>query len=187
MRMTNPFGLLAPKVWVSSVADITPDYLRTHGIRGLILDLDETLVTAISHTAADRVRDWITDLRSEFQLYIVSNNNSGQRVKRVADDLDLPCLHQALKPRRKGFRRALAAMNLQPNEVAIVGDQLFTDVLGGNRLGAHPILVTPLSPETRAWRKAMRLVEGMFIHQYEHLKNLNAAEAVWTSQPESRP
>ncbi len=185
--MTNPIGLLAPKAWVASVADITPEYLRAHGIRGLILDLDETLVEAIANTAGDRVRDWIGAMRSEFQLYIVSNNNSGERVNRVAEDLELPCLHQAFKPRRKGFRRALAAMNLTPEEVAIVGDQLFTDVLGGNRLGAHPILVTPISPETRPWRKAMRLVEGMFVHQYEHLKNLNAEEAVWTSQPDSRP
>lgn len=181
----KPFALLAPKAWLPSVADISPDYLKAHGIRGVILDLDETLVTAISHTAAERVRDWITTMRAEFQLYIVSNNNSGARVQRVAEDLDLPCLHQAFKPRRGGFRRALAAMGLQPHEVAIVGDQLFTDVLGGNRLGAHPILVTPLSPETRPWRQAMRLVEGMFIHQYEHLKNLNAAEAVWTTRPPS--
>lgn len=185
--MTNPFRLLAPKIWVSSVADITPDYLRAHGIRGLILDLDETLVTAISHTAADRVKEWIRAMRADFQLYIVSNNTSGERVNRVAEDLELPCLHQAFKPRRRGFRRALAEMQLAPAEVAIVGDQLFTDVLGGNRLGAHPILVTPISPETKPWRRAMRLIEGMFIHQYEHLKNLDSAEAVWTSQPDSRP
>lgn len=181
----NPFALLAPKAWLPSVTDITPAYLNAHGIRGLILDLDETLVTAISHTPADQVLEWIAAMRSEFQLYIVSNNNSGRRVKRVAEELDLPCLHQAFKPRRGGFRRALAAMGLEAHEVAIVGDQLFTDVLGGNRLGAHPILVTPLSPETRPWRRAMRLAEGMFIHQYEHLKNLHAAEAVWTSRPTS--
>lgn len=185
--MTNPLGLLAPKAWVSSVADITPEYLHAHGIRGLILDLDETLVEAISHTPSERVCAWINAMRAEFKLYIVSNNNSGERVNRVAESLDLPCLHQAFKPRRKGFRRALAAMNLAPHEVAIVGDQLFTDVLGGNRLGAHPILVTPISPETKPLRKAMRLVESMFIHHYEHLKNLNSEEAVWTTQPDSRP
>ncbi len=168
---------------MGSVTEISPEYLRSHGIRGLILDLDETLVTAISHTAPDQIRQWIGAIRAEFDLYIVSNNNSAERVKRVAEDLDLPFLYQAFKPRRKGFRQALVAMNLAASEVAIVGDQLFTDVLGGNRLGAHPILVTPISPESIPLRRAMRQIEGMFIHQYEHLKNLTAAEAIWTSRP----
>ena len=184
--MRNPFALLTPKEWVASVADIDPAHLQRLGIKGLILDLDETLVTSIEHTAPDQIRAWIATMRADFMLYIVSNNSSGDRVNRVARDLELPWLHQAFKPRRKGFRRALAEMKLAAHEVAIVGDQLFTDVLGGNRLGAYPILVTPISPETRPLRQAMRLVEGMFIHQYEHLKNRNSAEAVWTSQPDGR-
>lgn len=183
--MANPFTLITPREWVASVTDIDPEHLKRLGIKGLILDLDETLVTAISHTPQAQVCAWITRMRSEFLLYIVSNNTSGDRVQRVAQNLDLPWLHQAFKPRRKGFRQALEAMKLAPGEVAIVGDQLFTDVLGGNRLGAYPILVTPIAPETRPLRQAMRLVEAMFIHQYEHLKNRASEEAVWTTRPDS--
>lgn len=168
--MTSVFGLLRPNLWVGSVAEIEAEHLRSEGIRGLILDLDETLVSALDHTPTPEVHAWIRAMKGAFSIYIVSNNFDAARVQAVADALDVPCAFRAAKPRRRGFREALAIMGLRPEEVAIVGDQLFTDVLGGNRLGAYTILATPIAPESKPWRKAMRVVEGMFIRDLDTIR-----------------
>jgi len=169
--MTSVLGLLRPNLWVGSVAEIDAEHLRSNGIRGLILDLDETLVSALEHTPSPQVHAWIQQMKAgAFEVYIVSNNFNAARVQQVADELDVPCACRAAKPRRRGFRVALEVMGLEPHEVAIVGDQVFTDILGGNRLGAYTILATPIAPEYKPWRKLMRVVEGIFIRDLDTLK-----------------
>lgn len=170
--MGNMKSLFHPDLWVGSVTDIQSAPLQGKGIRGLILDLDETLVAALAHTPTAAVHTWIDEMKSQFSLFILSNNKSGVRVQKVAELLDVPCSHLAMKPRRKGFRAALFAMGLQANEVAIIGDQVFTDVLGGNLLGSFTILATPIAPEHKAWRKIMRLAEAMFIRKLKVVRDL---------------
>lgn len=163
--MKNPWNLLRPDHWVGSVVEIEAPTLQARGIRGLILDLDDTLVSAIDHTPTSDVHAWIERMKPSFAIYMLSNNPSARRVQQVADLLEIPCAHRAAKPRRRGFHQALGAMELRAHEVAIVGDQLFTDVLGGNRVGAYTILTTPLAPERKIWRRLMRLIEGMVQHE----------------------
>lgn len=170
--MGNTKSLFQPDLWVGSVTDIQSAPLQAKGIRGMILDLDETLVAALEHTPSPDVHAWIDEMKAQFSLFILSNNKSGLRVQKVAKLLALPCSHLAMKPRRKGFRAALSAMGLEAHEVAIIGDQVFTDILGGNRLGAFTILATPIAPEHKAWRKVMRLVEGMFIRKLKVVRDL---------------
>ncbi|HEY9856565.1 MAG TPA: YqeG family HAD IIIA-type phosphatase [Stenomitos sp.] len=170
--MTTVLGLLRPNLWVGSVAEIDADHLRANGIRGLILDLDETLVSALDHTPSPEVHAWIREMKQgAFEVYIVSNNFNAARVQQVADELEVPCACRAAKPRRRGFREALAVMGLRPQEVAIVGDQVFTDILGGNRLGAYTILATPIAPEFKPWRKLMRVVEGIFMRDLDTIRH----------------
>jgi HAD superfamily phosphatase (TIGR01668 family) len=155
-----PYGKwLTPHVRVASVFEIDRVWLKARGIHGLIFDLDDTLVCALEPKATDDVCAWIDSIRQEFKVYIVSNNASLDRVSTAATHLAMPHLAQAFKPSRRIFRKALEAMALQANEVAIVGDQLFTDVLGGHRLGATTILVDPLSTERKWFRKWMRRLE----------------------------
>lgn len=165
-------SLFHPDLWVGSVTDISIAPLEAQGIRGLILDLDETLVAAIEHTPTPEVEAWIERMKGAFSLYILSNNRCSERVRHVAARLKIPFSHRARKPLRQGFDVALVAMGLQPEQVAIVGDQIFTDILGGNRLGAFTILATPIAPESKPWRQAMRLVEGMFIREIKVVRDL---------------
>jgi hypothetical protein len=171
-RMARGLGLLRPQLWVGSVSEIEIEPLAARGIRGLILDLDETLVAAVEHTPSPEVRAWIDRVKGHFKVFILSNNFNPARVQRVADALGVPCSCRAAKPRRRGFRLALAQMELAAHEVAIVGDQLFTDVLVGNRMGALTILATPIQPERKPWRKLMRLAEGMVIRDVDTLRQL---------------
>lgn len=151
--------LLRPSMRVASVLEIDLAHLEELGVKGLIFDLDDTLVHAKQPRAEQEILDWIAGLRDRFEIYIVSNNASHARVHEAATHLNLRWVHRALKPSRRFFRHALEEMGLAPHQAAIVGDQLFTDVLGGNRLGAMTILVDPLSRERKWHRRVMRTVE----------------------------
>ena len=158
----HPHGrsrLLKPRLRVVHVSDIDLDHLAAAGIEGLIFDLDDTLVHALEPQADSHVLDWMAALKTRFRCYVVSNNFSPARVAIAAEHLGLPYLARARKPSRRFFRKAMEEMGLPAAKVAIVGDQLFTDVLGGNRMGAFTILVDPLSAERKWHRKVMRTLE----------------------------
>ena len=161
--MRSSGALLKPTYWLPSVLAIDLEALRKSGIRGLIFDLDDTLVHALEPTAGPAVCDWLAHARTDFKIQIVSNNRSERRVRLAAEHLGLPFANLALKPSRRQLRRAVAEMGLFAHEVAVIGDQLFTDVLGGNRLGAVTILVDPMSAERKWHRKLMRSAEAYLL------------------------
>lgn len=171
--------LLTPHLCLPSVALLSDDWLWEQGIRGIILDLDETLVAFQQSDPPAEIKDWLQRVGARFQLFVVSNNRRSTRVQSIAEPLGLPFLHLAAKPLRGGFRRALREMKLSPEQVVVIGDQLFTDVLGGRRLGALTVLVHPLSPE-RVWhRKWMRRAEGLCLRSFQN--PVHASEWTQTS------
>jgi HAD superfamily phosphatase (TIGR01668 family) len=144
---------------VTHIKQIDITILQERGIKGIIFDLDDTLVKSFEPTADPDVSRWLAQIQREFAVFIVSNNASDLRVRLASEHLGVMGIAQAGKPSRRSFRKALQLMNLQVHEVAIVGDQLFTDILGGNRLGALTILVDPLSTEVGWHRNLMRAFE----------------------------
>jgi uncharacterized protein len=154
---------LRPSSQVSTVYDIDLTALRARGIRGVILDLDNTIVPWGAREVGPRLPLWIAAARdADLRLCIVSNN-MGSRVTAIARQLGLPIVVGALKPRRHALRRALAVMGTTPEATALVGDQLFTDILGGNRLGLHTILVRPQSHKEFVFTRLARLVERFLL------------------------
>lgn len=127
-----------------SVLTLTPDMLKQHHIQGLVLDVDETLVPIRVAEVSEELLPWVEEVRQVATLWLVSNNISEIRIKRIAETLKLPYIAGAGKPSRRKVRRAVEAMNLPIERVAMVGDRLFTDVLAGNRLGMFTILVEPM-------------------------------------------
>ncbi len=155
--------LLSPDQHLNDVFEIDPDHLQSLGIKGIITDMDNTLVPWSDRTVYPRLSKWFADLKKRgFKLFIVSNN-SKDRGGYLARELEIPAIWYAVKPRRGAFRKALEHMGLSPQEVAVVGDQIFTDVLGGNRLGLYTILVTPISEKEFIWTKLMRRLERLII------------------------
>lgn len=153
--------LLLPDQSLKNIFEIDVDRLEKQGIRGIITDMDNTLVPWSDRAVYPRLADWFSDLkRRGFKLVIVSNNTR-DRGGQLARELDIPAIWYAIKPRRRAFRKALDLMQLKPGEVAVVGDQIFTDVLGGNRLGLYTIHVQPISEEF-IWTKLMRMLERQF-------------------------
>lgn len=133
-----------PSEYVKSIFEITPKLLKEHGIKGVITDLDNTLVAWDVKVATNEVIDWFDTIhKAGIKITIISNNNE-ERVKKFAEPLNIPFIASAKKPFKKSFVKGKKIMNLPKDEVAVIGDQLLTDILGGNRAGLHTILVVPI-------------------------------------------
>lgn len=126
------------------IVSLTPDILQHYQIRGLVLDVDETLVPLRATEASEELKQWVDQVRQVVTIWLVSNNLSKARISGIAESLNLPYILGARKPSRRKLRKATDAMHLPVEQVAMVGDRLFTDVLAGNRLGMFTILVEPM-------------------------------------------
>lgn len=159
-----------PKEDVDSIYSIDFGRLWDAGIRGLIIDIDNTLETFDIPDPGPKVVALIDDLRQMGFGIVLLSNNGRRRVERFSASLDCPHIWKARKPSRKGIRRALALLGLAADQAAIIGDQLFTDCYGGNRMGMHTILTAPIAKrdEWTVWLK--RLPEKIVLRAYERSK-----------------
>ncbi len=141
---TLTFPLLADWV-VAGVCDLRPGALRAAGITLLLTDLDNTLAPYGAPEPDGAVRDWAAALEAAgVRLFLLSNSRKPSRPARFAQALGIPYLGHAGKPRPGGFFQAMDRMGARAEETAIVGDQIFTDILGGRRAGVRTILVEPI-------------------------------------------
>lgn len=159
------YRLLCPHQVVDTLYDIDFDALAVRGIRGVIFDLDNTIIPWDSCEMCSDISDWLLAVIDRgFKVAIVSNNWRS-RVRAIADRFGLPFVSRAYKPAKAGFRQALAALELEPHEAVVIGDQLFTDILGGNRLGLMTVWVKPLTSHefigTRIHRRFEKLAVRM--------------------------
>lgn len=157
---------LCPKYQAQSILELDLEELERAGIKGIIFDLDNTLVEWKKDTLSSEVIDLITRFKDKgFKLCILSNALE-HRVENVAQVLNVPYVSRAVKPRKTPFRKALEIMGTNPEETAVVGDQLFTDILGGNRMELYTIWTPPLSSTEFVSTKAVRQIEKMVIKRF---------------------
>lgn len=155
-----------PNQHVKSIFQITPESLKEKGIKGIITDLDNTLVEWDRPNATPKLIKWFEEMQKEnIKITIVSNNNRA-RVEAFSDPLNLPFIFQARKPLVKAFRKAISSMGLKKEETVVIGDQLLTDVLGGNRGGFHTILVVPVASTDGLWTRFNRLIERRILNWF---------------------
>ncbi|WP_026332494.1 YqeG family HAD IIIA-type phosphatase [Deinococcus apachensis] len=164
-------SLLRPDDVIGHVHDITPEFLAGRSLRGLLLDLDNTLIPYGSYEERADVMRWAAELRRVgIRLYLLSNAR-GRRARFWVDKLGFEGVGMAGKPNPRAFHRALGVLGLPARQVGMVGDQVFTDVLGGNLAGMHTILVRPLMgnalPHTRVARKLERAVLKRYGHDWK--------------------
>ncbi len=155
-----------PDQHVKSIFEITPESLKDKGVKGIITDLDNTLVEWDRPQATPKLIEWFDDMRrNEILVTIVSNNNE-KRVKSFSDPLQIPFIFQARKPMTRAFNRALKQMGIPKEETVVIGDQLLTDVLGGNRSGFHTILVVPVAQTDGFFTRFNRMIERRILNWF---------------------
>lgn len=151
---------LFPNMYVDSILDIPFEQLWDAGIRAFLLDLDNTVTEWNRMEISEEIIRWVEAARNHgFQACLLSNNDSHRRVFGVAEKLGVPYILKARKPRNRGFAKAMQLLGTRPEETAVVGDQVFTDVLGGNRMGMYTILVVPMNPREFLGTRFMRQIE----------------------------
>lgn len=161
--MTNK---LYPCMYVDSLLDIPLDELAAAGLRAFIFDLDNTITEWNSQELRAEVEAWFKIIKERgFKACILSNNGE-QRILQISQRLGIPFIHRARKPLRRSFLQAVALMEVNASETAVIGDQIFTDVLGGNRAGLYTILVKPLASKEFYGTKISRAMEFFVLRRY---------------------
>lgn len=156
---------LYPDLYVASLADIPVEALKNRDIKALILDLDNTITTWNSDVVETQVGEWFKAIKAAGFKACILSNNKAKRCLAVANYLGIPFIHEAKKPRRAAFYRAMKLMAVGPEQTAVVGDQIFTDVLGGNRAGLFTILVIPLAKKEFMGTKISRAMEEVVLYR----------------------
>jgi hypothetical protein len=132
-------------MYKKSIQDINYEKLKEQNIKCIMFDLDNTLLRVHKSIPRKDTVDLIKKLNKDFKVIIISNNTSESRLKTAADYLKVDYIKFAMKPFSRGFRKVKKMYNFSKDEMCLIGDQLMTDVLGGNRYGVFTILVDPLS------------------------------------------
>ena len=152
-----------PDRYAVRLYEISLDELSASGFRGLIVDLDNTLLGFRQTELAEEHLAWVRDARARGFAIVMVSNNFNERVTDIASQLGVDCVPNALKPLPFGFIRALRRLGLPRRQVAVVGDQLFTDVLGAKLCGLHAILTEPIESQDFPVTKFFRFLERLML------------------------
>lgn len=155
--------MFKPNIKLKKITDITVPLLGKYGINALILDVDNTLSTHHGQVLTDGLQEWLDLMRENGIKMTVLSNSKSKRLEPFAKKIGLDYISLGLKPLPFGFWRALKRLNTKRKTTAIVGDQIFTDVLGGNIVGLKTIMLTPIKPETSLRFRIKRKLESYLI------------------------
>jgi HAD superfamily phosphatase (TIGR01668 family) len=162
-------SLLRPTVMCDRVTEINPQLLQELGVKALLLDVDNTITSYVSKEPLDGSVRWAHELQKlGYTVYIVSNNYR-DRVSAISKKFGLPFVSFALKPFPVGFAKARRTIGVGKDECLVVGDQVFTDILGANLGGMKSVLLTPIETEKSTSFKIRRYFESKLRPKYENL------------------
>ncbi len=159
--------LLTPDVYFPHITDISGTFFAERGLRLIILDVDNTLTSHDNPTPFPGVQDWIDARKAEGLTLAILSNNTPERVAPFAEKIGLSFVANAAKPLTFGLTRACHKYGFSPKETCIIGDQLFTDMLGGNlKPGVTSVLVRPWEPEKHGFLAFKRRLEAPILRRY---------------------
>lgn len=160
-------GFFVPDCYFNTVYDITPEFLKSKGIEGIILDIDNTLVPYEIPEPTSENLMWLSAMDGAGIKYSFVSNNHRERVELFNKNILCPAFYDSGKPLKKSCRRALDAMALRPEKTAIIGDQIFTDVLAGRFAGLGlTVLVKPIKDKTSLFFRFKRFLEKPVLKAY---------------------
>ena len=165
--------ILYPKEYFNNVREISIEFLRKNEIKALILDVDNTLIDYEKKLSEETIK-WAENLKKEgIKLYILSNSNKKEKVKTVAEKLKIEYEYFGKKPLKIGFKKVQKKLQENAQNIGVVGDQIFTDIIGGNRCKMFTILVEPID-EKDIWITLLkRPIENAIKNKYKKTKEVN--------------
>lgn len=159
--------IVYPKAHFEKVEQITVEFLQKNKIKALILDVDNTLID-YNRKMEESVHDWTKEMKKhQIKLYILSNTNHKEKVEEVAKKLAIPYQNLAKKPFKKGFLKVQKELEEKSENIAVIGDQIFTDVIGGNRCQMFTILVEPINEKDFWYTAWKRPIENKIKEKYK--------------------
>lgn len=158
---------LIPDYYFPHVADIPVRFLQENGIKGLVLDIDNTLAHDNSCALPNGVREWLAKLDEAGLPCVIVSNNKEQRAADFAALCELPYVAQAFKPSQNTIPKVMGILGVTPEETAVVGDQIFTDISYGKQAGFTTILVDPMGGDDLIFVKFKRLLERPIIRKVQ--------------------
>jgi len=160
-----------PNGYFNKVSKISLEYLKENNIKGLILDVDNTLIDYYRNMSEETI-DWANNLKQNgIKMCILSNSEKQEKVKAVAEKLGLEYSYFGMKPLKKGFKKAQKMLGLENKEIAAIGDQIFTDVIGSNRMKMFSILVEPIKEKDIWITRLKRPIENYIKKEYLKTKD----------------
>lgn len=164
-----------PNMYQKNIQDINYKKLKKLGIKYLIFDLDNTIALIDQHVITDDTKRLLMELKNDFQIIIISNNIT-KRVKSYADYLECDFVANAAKPLSKGYQKIKKKYGLKKEEMCMIGDQIVTDIYGGNHYGMFTILVDPLGEKDLKITSLNRFIEKKILKHYEKKQIMKKGE-----------
>ncbi|MCQ2431034.1 MAG: YqeG family HAD IIIA-type phosphatase [Clostridia bacterium] len=155
-----------PDDYRETVLDYTPEYLKALGKRAILCDIDNTLVTYDDPEPTEPIRGWLASMKAAGITVGFISNNTAERVNLFNRELGFFAAPDAHKPLTGGFKRFLAETGYQKNEIAHVGDQIFTDVLMAHTAGVTALLVPPIKDKLTFAFRFKRALEKPLLWVY---------------------
>lgn len=159
--------MFVPNIKLNRVTDINIELLKKYGIEALILDVDNTLSTHHGQILTDGLEEWLVYMKENGIKLTVLSNSKRRRVEPFAGKINLPFISLGLKPLPFGYIRAVKSLGTKRKNTAIVGDQIFTDIIGGKAVGVKTVLLTPIKPEDGWSFKLRRKLEKIIIKHFK--------------------
>ena len=160
------FSLFMPDWVYNDIYEITPEVLTSQGIRALILDIDNTLVTYDDPKPTERVANWLEAMKNAGIAVAFVSNNHAPRVSVFCDGLGYYSHADAKKPSRRYLYVAMSHMNSDTTNTASIGDQVFTDIWAAKRCGMRAFLVSPIKDKKTPFFRFKRLLERPVLYEY---------------------
>lgn len=156
--------LLTPSLYIETIYDLPLEFLRLRKVTAVITDLDNTLVPWGDYRNMKNLSEWFTNLHNHgFKTVILSNARHHPSIDDLSASLNTQVIVGARKPLTRFFRDALDVLESDPEQTCVIGDQLFTDILGGNIVGCHTVLVNRIGTNEFVGTRIVRVLEGMVL------------------------
>lgn len=163
---------LKPDRKFHNISEVNLEYLHEQGVKGIIMDLDDTLLPSDNKKNLEYIDAWLKKVKDEFSLFVLSNNSRPDYVKKFCDQFDIPFIARATKPRSKYLIKAIEHMKLDKKEVVIIGDRVTTDILAGKIFGIKAFLVAPLSQKPSKFQRFVYKLEAGILKLIEPVAEL---------------